>query len=49
MQCSTGIFIGSRQNPYSGFYKMADQALYEAKRTGKNKYQIIREKDGGQP
>ena len=38
MQCSAGIFIGSRRNSYSDFYAMADRALYAAKRTGKNKY-----------
>ena len=43
MQCSAGIFIGSRRNSYSDFYAMADRALYAAKRTGKNKYHVISE------
>ena len=43
MQCSAGIFIGSRRNSYSDFYAMADRALYAAKRTGKNKYPVISE------
>ena len=44
MQCSAGIFIGSRRNSYSDFYAMADRALYAAKRTGKNKYHVISER-----
>ena len=48
IQCSAGIFIGSKKSSYSDFYSMADRALYAAKRSGKNKYQIIKEKDYGQ-
>ena len=47
MQCSAGIFIGSRRNSYSDFYAMADRALYAAKRTGKNKYHVISELSAG--
>ena len=43
LQCSVGIFVSSRKRSYSYFYKMADRALYEAKRSGKNNYKIIRE------
>ena len=43
LHCSVGVFVGSRKSSYSDFYRMADQALYAAKRAGKNKYRVIRE------
>ena len=43
MKCSVGIFMSSQKCTYSHFYRMADQALYAAKRSGKNKYWVIRE------
>lgn len=38
--CSVGIFVTSRKRSFEECYKMADQALYEAKRGGKGRYQI---------
>lgn len=45
IHCSAGVFVGSGKSSYSDFYKMADQALYAAKRAGKNKYRVIRESE----
>ena len=43
LRCSAGVFMSSRKRSYSYFYMMADQALYAAKKAGKNQYHIIRE------
>ena len=43
VSCSVGVFVTDRACSYQHLYRMADQALYEAKRAGKNRYQIIRE------
>ena len=40
---SAGVFMSSKKHTYSLFYRMADRALYEAKRAGKNRYHVIRE------
>lgn len=45
LRCSAGVFVGSRRSSYSDFYRMADQALYAAKRAGKNKYRVLRERE----
>ena len=44
LRCSAGVFVGSGRSSYSDFYRMADQALYAAKRAGKNKYRVLRER-----
>lgn len=41
LSCSVGIFMTGRRRSYSHYYKMADQALYTAKRAGKNQYYVI--------
>lgn len=38
LKSSVGIFAGRKRTDFSYYYKMADEALYEAKRSGKNHY-----------
>lgn len=40
---SIGIIISNYKRTYEYYYQQADRALYEAKRTGKNRYFLIRD------
>lgn len=41
LSCSIGVFVTDQQRSFEECYRMADQALYSAKRSGKGQFRII--------
>ena len=40
LACSVGVLLTNRERSFEACYQMADQALYEAKRSGKSRFHI---------